>query len=1595
MTTETTAKRGELVGGAASTEALESSRSVFTLGRGGKAKGLQQVFTEATVAHFIGSIVGAESYQRFGVLDLTAGAGHLLEPYPEHLRVGIEVDPDQELAANFQGRRYRSIVGDVQHVYPMMRAMLLATGCFFPAVVANPPFSLDWEVPGLGKGSSTYLTMRMSRKLLADGGMGVLITGRDRFNRECRAELERHLFALVEVDRLFADVDLPCTIAFWRELEPIMPGIPYKVLQLEHFSELRGQQKRRVPNSLARTFGDAIHEVHIRRFGSWYAAHPGPTDDMLKALREEYEIRRATRAGEAPDPKSPYLLRMRGGKMQVRLSAFAKLALQKSPPGTLPWLESFNKQPPTYFALQRKQWRRLHRIAEDAGLEVDPEVVQAVEGTLESFRRAAVPLYPVRGVQLLGFLDDVDALECTVSDPERGYEAGKSYEVVCSTRVLTKVEEREAVNQKTGDPEVQEVEVKRKAMDIRVGRHQFEESAEHLGYILSHFRAPDPGSLDTTAPQEVASWRRVLDQVEREIQAHLPGFRFRWFQKEDLIRGLVKGCFVLAWEQGLGKALGQAAFVRALELGGKLPDGCALFAMPQDLARQFAAEVRRFFNREVLMVGTLGRYVSKQQPGGFAGAVKRMESGLWRGDEECGGTPREGEVSALQVREMVRERRRWCRAKRVAQIRREPFYQPEPPGVWAVTWYETLAVTGRVDEPMPEVVAKKLVTVRRDLAVQSILSEESVLQLRRTLGDKRARSLLEQKHAKLSSNEFCPACHADMDSGWDGRVCRARLYPLQDPQGQAKDSAVYAERRRLTGSATRRTFTGKWRPSQVAAAAGVDNVKYAEQGWVGREFCGYVHIQRRRKPAYHALRRTFRAVCVDEGTKIKGDDSLTSKAVRALKAKYRVVASGTPQKNFVVDLFWLLYWSLGDSSPRFPYAYSGGRQRFMEDYAVIETVLERPKRQGDPPKRGRVKVLPEVSNLLRLWKLLCSSVARRRMDEVGCVVALSGDWKCKECGVTQRAAVHSPSWRGWRKPELLECSGCGRVWDAIVPLTFKVVKSPWGVAQKRMHLAWLDESKFLKHFERKHPNSPVWALGAGMVKRMAACLGQLAKLDYACTDPVNEPDGDYTPRGVSPWTPMRLQMMLDIEQAVRAGGKCLVGSCFVGVGPWVAEQLRERGIRAAHITDEDSEGTVRTLSPKERAAILLDFRGGKYDVLCVGVQAVSLGHNLDHCTDVFCDGFPWDFATWDQFLKRARRLSSVRPVTVHAYYPEGSLGHKKWEVIGDKTDASDLVLDGRIASRREVEVNRHKVLQELREAGARLRGEEVPESQVHAVWLKGPPPLPEASPPRRRMLQAPVHPGGLAAVATPVPVAQPPVRTDTMAPSTPAVPTRRRVQQSQRGPEQGSLLPEVAPRFRTILIDPPWEEYGGGVRGAQAKYELQPHDQMPRIIMGSGLFLPYADSHLYMWATNNFLKEALWLMEALKFRYVTKLTWVKTTEPRLLHELQEEDLRQGIGQYFRGEDELLLFGVRGHGMDPSIYSERRDLGTVIVAPHVLGPDGRIVHSAKPLSPTAASWPAVRDRTSRCSPGACRAAPSGRTGGGVPCGRQPRPPLHDV
>lgn len=153
--------------------------------------------------------------------------------------------------------------------------------------------------------------------------------------------------------------------------------------------------------------------------------------------------------------------------------------------------------------------------------------------------------------------------------------------------------------------------------------------------------------------------------------------------------------------------------------------------------------------------------------------------------------------------------------------------------------------------------------------------------------------------------------------------------------------------------------------------------------------------------------------------------------------------------------------------------------------------------------------------------------------------------------------------------------------------------------------------------------------------------------------------------------------------------------------------------------------------------------------------------------------------------------------------------------------------------------------------------------------------------------------------------------------------------------------------WKTGQMDPPWMEQGAGKikRGADRHYPLLKTKDMPYVIRDSGLWTPDENAHLYLWVTNNFLRDGLWLMEEMEFEYKTNVVWTKT--------------RPGIGRYFRGKHELLLFGTRGRGW--AVRTERNDIaseiettedwdlyfeGSVMRAEHEMV-NGKRKHSAKP------------------------------------------------
>jgi hypothetical protein len=86
-------------------------------------------------------------------------------------------------------------------------------------------------------------------------------------------------------------------------------------------------------------------------------------------------------------------------------------------------------------------------------------------------------------------------------------------------------------------------------------------------------------------------------------------------------------------------------------------------------------------------------------------------------------------------------------------------------------------------------------------------------------------------------------------------------------------------------------------------------------------------------------------------------------------------------------------------------------------------------------------------------------------------------------------------------------------------------------------------------------------------------------------------------------------------------------------------------VRAVHIVEE-RQGRAQTKNPRKRAAEVYEFVEGDAEVLCAGVQAVQLGHNLDAASAVVLTGLPWSFSALSQFEARVHRLTQHGPIGV-------------------------------------------------------------------------------------------------------------------------------------------------------------------------------------------------------------------------------------------------------------------------------------------------------------------------------------------------------------
>jgi len=168
-----------------------------------------------------------------------------------------------------------------------------------------------------------------------------------------------------------------------------------------------------------------------------------------------------------------------------------------------------------------------------------------------------------------------------------------------------------------------------------------------------------------------------------------------------------------------------------------------------------------------------------------------------------------------------------------------------------------------------------------------------------------------------------------------------------------------------------------------------------------------------------------------------------------------------------------------------------------------------------------------------------------------------------------------------------------------------------------------------------------------------------------------------------------------------------------------------------------------------------------------------------------------------------------------------------------------------------------------------------------------------------------------------------------------------------------------AGRFQTIVADPPWnvghatEQYPTMTTAAIKAMGAHVPTCLDPACDGCGVWKKSAPNcHLYLWGINARLQDALDVLEAWGFKYVSQIIWNKTTkdgirtiEDKLGKRVWTCASHSGQGQGYRTTHEFILFGVknlppRSHSFDTQFYAPKQEK-----------------HSAKPDD---YFWPMVMD-----------------------------------
>ena len=379
--------------------------------------------------------------------------------------------------------------------------------------------------------------------------------------------------------------------------------------------------------------------------------------------------------------------------------------------------------------------------------------------------------------------------------------------------------------------------------------------------------------------------------------------------------------------------------------------------------------------------------------------------------------------------------------------------------------------------------------------------------------------------------------------------------------------------------------------------------------------CGYqawtASRNGRQWPAYKRVQKLFSAVLVDEAQLAKSKNTLRGRAVRAMRPKGKLILTGTIMKGYATDVFWNVAWLLGFDNPCFPYAYRGGSKRFLNEFGTYEFVT---RQFEDTLHEGRAKLLPEVSNLNRFWRLMASFSVRRRKDDIYVLPP-----KERKIVLLNLDEAHAQLYRGYAE---------------------------W--AQNAI-------TKALRESDG-NPN-------------MGVISSALWKLRYAATCPVAV---DYLDRGVlhvETWNKLEKIRQI-VRHAADRGEKTIVFSGLRTMVAAIVRHLKTHGLGVLPITAE--------VAAKKRFGLIQEFSHTPgLDAIVASLNCLNRGFTITAANHVILVDLEYSPEATEQAEDRVHRPGQTKPVYIHYLLSRDTIDQLMYEILTQKAQAIRHAIDGK------------------------------------------------------------------------------------------------------------------------------------------------------------------------------------------------------------------------------------------------------------------------------------------------------------------------------